>query len=61
LGLLIFSIGSHKRGDLVYPLIAPSALLGARVLARLFEGDFDAPVDRRRTVVGAFFRLGSMS
>jgi len=37
-GLVVFSIGSHKRGDLVYPLFAPSALLGARVLARLFEG-----------------------
>lgn len=59
-GLMIFSIGSHKRGDLVYPLIAPSALLGARVLARLFEGARRTQLRRwiaGATVVGAGYGI----
>lgn len=33
-GLLIFSISSHQRGDLLWPLIPAAALLGGRELAR---------------------------
>jgi hypothetical protein len=34
-GLVIFGLAGHQRGDLVYPLAAPSALLAASVLAQL--------------------------
>jgi len=33
-GLIIFSISSHQRGDLLWPLIPPAAWLGGRELAR---------------------------
>jgi hypothetical protein len=33
-GLLLFSLGSHQRGDLPLPLFAPAALLAARVVTR---------------------------
>jgi 4-amino-4-deoxy-L-arabinose transferase-like glycosyltransferase len=34
-GLVIFGFAGHQRGDLVYPLAAPSALLAGSVLSRL--------------------------
>jgi 4-amino-4-deoxy-L-arabinose transferase-like glycosyltransferase len=34
-GLVVFGFAGHQRGDLVYPLAAPSALLAGSVMARL--------------------------
>ncbi|HAV61202.1 MAG TPA: hypothetical protein DCY13_02415 [Verrucomicrobiales bacterium] len=36
-GLLIFSVAGHARGDLIFPLIPPGALLAGRIAARWLE------------------------
>ena len=33
-GLAVFSFGSHQRGDLIWPLVTPAALLAAREILR---------------------------
>ena len=33
-GLIVFSLAPHQRGDLVYPIIPPAAILAGRELAR---------------------------
>jgi hypothetical protein len=35
-GLLVFSLAPHQRGDLVYPIIPPAALLAGREMERWF-------------------------
>ena len=35
-GLLVFSLAPHQRGDLVYPIIPPAALLAGREMGRWF-------------------------
>lgn len=37
-GMLVFSIASHQRGDLIWPLVLPAAILAAPELLRLAAG-----------------------
>lgn len=55
-GLVIFGFAGHQRGDLVYPLAAPSALLAGSVLARLSW--FQTP--RRAFIAVAAFTVLSL-
>jgi 4-amino-4-deoxy-L-arabinose transferase-like glycosyltransferase len=46
LGLCVFSMSPHQRGDLLWPIMPAGALLAGREIARFGGGKHDATVDR---------------
>ena len=57
-GLLIFSLSSHQRGDLLWPLMPAAALCAGRELGRLVEKRKPAEIIASIVVVTAIIFLG---